>query len=868
MENELISGVKLNWADEVDELEKTREAEEAAKPSEPPRPATYGVLFGGVPDDFALWEVDRMMSDLLFSIQVIGRRRVPGEAVYELDLGSRKDVDTVCRRLNEIEIQGCRVWAHAKDGQSETYEEEYSYGPPARRSSGRLDTQYSHPGYDGGPYVGGPYAGGRGYGDRQPYGGGGQRDGPLSSHSSFSMGRSDSGPYSRTGFRDFSPTRGGHPPRRSGSREEDWHRGVPGPADRFGGGLPYGGGPRGGGPYGGIRGPFPHPQMESRYDDPYGPPGGPGRRPPPGAGPDRWQGPGGGDDRWGSRLGAPPPPLHTDLRDVMAPRPAAPMLPPPPPPLPQHQSMPVIEGGERPRLKLQPRSNSTIAVSASIGEDGFEAAAVDTSTAAAAGEAALSSPGQAVAAAAAAAGLSPSSAAAAGKPKSNPFGAARPVDTLSREREIEERIARERVGVDFKERAFVSHSSAPLLPPPQAAPGAIALPAVAGMPPGAGGLAAGALVPGPLAAALPPGAPIPLVGMPPPPPMPHLIAIDLGAAAGPGGAASAFERLPPGHPHLHSHLLELAHPAQLMPGALPGVAPATAAPAPPPPQMAQAAILPMAAVAVPVVLHHHPPPPPPPPPGPMQRLLPHPPPLPQQQIPPPGLMQPPPPPPPQMQQPPPPPHLVQQQQMQPPPLGMPYTIDLHQQVQILQRPRPVESAVAVAPPPPPPPPPAPALSATMSPPPATVTAPAAAPPPHASAPERPPQHQRSVAPAATSAPGPEGGANVPTEEAALRRAAAEQETARRQASEAAAHAAAAAEASAAAAAAVKAVTAMAALTIQAPPTPSEATESQQRVLTVGDGDELDEEYGEDEEEFLDAQEHLHSSEDEQHGTPS
>ncbi|GIL83364.1 hypothetical protein Vretifemale_12188, partial [Volvox reticuliferus] len=151
--------------------------------------------------------------------------------------------------------------------------------------------------------------------------------------------------------------------------------------------------------------------------------------------------------------------------------------------------------------------------------------------------------------------------------------------------------------------------------------------------------------------------------------------------------------------------------------------------------------------------------------------------------------------------------------------------------------------------------------------------------PLAAAPERPPQPQaqgagfvdegrkRSVAPAA-AAQGPEGGANIPAEEVALRRAAAEQETARRQASEAAAHAAAAAEASAAAAAAVKAVTAMAALTIQAPPTPSEVTESQQRALTAGDGDELDEQYGEDDEEFLDAQEHLHSSEDEQHGTPS
>ncbi|GIL83363.1 hypothetical protein Vretifemale_12188, partial [Volvox reticuliferus] len=135
--------------------------------------------------------------------------------------------------------------------------------------------------------------------------------------------------------------------------------------------------------------------------------------------------------------------------------------------------------------------------------------------------------------------------------------------------------------------------------------------------------------------------------------------------------------------------------------------------------------------------------------------------------------------------------------------------------------------------------------------------------PLAAAPERPPQPQaqgagfvdegrkRSVAPAA-AAQGPEGGANIPAEEVALRRAAAEQETARRQASEAA----------------VKAVTAMAALTIQAPPTPSEVTESQQRALTAGDGDELDEQYGEDDEEFLDAQEHLHSSEDEQHGTPS
>ncbi|GIL53027.1 hypothetical protein Vafri_8729 [Volvox africanus] len=699
MESELTSVGKLNWADEVDELEKTREAEEAAKPSEPPRPPTYGVLLGGVPDDFELWEVDRMMSDLLFSIRVIDRRRVPGQAVYELDLSSREDVDAVCKRLNEIEIQGNRVWARATEGQSGPYGGGYSYGHPTRRPSGRLDTQYSHPGYDAGPYGGGPYGGGRGYGDRQPYGGGGQRDGSLSSHSSFSMGRSDSGPYGRTGSRDFSPPRGGHPPRRSGSREEDWHRGVPGPADRFGGGLPYGGGPRGGGPYGGIRGPFPPPQMEPRYDDPYGPPGGPGRRPPPGAGPDRWQGPGGGDDRWGSRMGAPPPPLHTDLRDVMVARPAAPMPPPPPPPppLPQYQSMPVIEGGERPRLKLQPRSNSTIAVSASIGEDGFEAAAVETTTAAA-GEAALSSPGGAAAggsspssAAAAVAAAMAASAAAAGKPKSNPFGAARPVDTLSREREIEERMARERVGMDFKERAFVSHSSGPLPPPSQAAQGAIALPAVASVPPGPGGLPAGAMVP----AGLPPGAPIPLVAMPPPP-MPHLIAIDLGAGGGPGGAASAFERLPPGHPHLHSHLLEHAHPGQLMPGALPGVAPTAAAPAPPPPQLAQAAILPMAAVAVPVVLHHHPPPPPPPPPVAMQRSLPHPPPpQQQQQMPPPGLMQPPPPPP-QMQQPPPPPHLVQQhqQQMQPPPLGMPYAMDLHQPVQILQRPRPVESAVA------------------------------------------------------------------------------------------------------------------------------------------------------------------------------
>ncbi|GIM07048.1 hypothetical protein Vretimale_11259, partial [Volvox reticuliferus] len=477
MESELTSAVKLNWADEVDELEKTREAEEAAKPSEPPAPTTYGVLLGGVPDDFELWEVDRMMTDLLPTIRVIDRRRVPGQAVYELDLSSREDVDAVCKRLNEIEIQGNRVWARATDGHSGAYGGGYSYGHATRRSSGRLETQYSHPGFDAGPYGSGPYGGGRGYGDRPPYGGGGQRDGTLSSHSSFSMGRSDSGPYGRTGSREFSPPRGGHPPRRSGSREEDWHRGAPGPADRFSGGLPYGGGPRGGGPYGGIRGPFPPPQMEPRYDDPYGPPGGLGRRPPPGAGPDRWQGPS-GDDRWAPRVGAPQPPLHTvDLRDVMAPRPAAPMPPPPPPPpLPQHQSMPVIEG-ERPRLKLQPRSNSTTAVSVSVVDDGFEVVAVETCTAAA-GEAGSSSPGGA-AAAAAAGGPMPSSAAAAGsamiaaagRPKSNPFGAARPVDTLAREREIEERIARERVGVDFKERAFVSHSSGPLPPPPQAAPG-------------------------------------------------------------------------------------------------------------------------------------------------------------------------------------------------------------------------------------------------------------------------------------------------------------------------------------------------------------------------------------------------------------
>ncbi len=56
-------------------VDKTREAEEAARPPEPPKPpqpqATgHPVLLGGVPDDFAEWEVDKVMEDLAPSVQV------------------------------------------------------------------------------------------------------------------------------------------------------------------------------------------------------------------------------------------------------------------------------------------------------------------------------------------------------------------------------------------------------------------------------------------------------------------------------------------------------------------------------------------------------------------------------------------------------------------------------------------------------------------------------------------------------------------------------------------------------------------------------------------------------------------------------
>lgn len=56
-------------------VDKTREAEEAARPSEPTKPAQpqatgHPVLLGGVPDDFAEWEVDKVMEDLAPSVQV------------------------------------------------------------------------------------------------------------------------------------------------------------------------------------------------------------------------------------------------------------------------------------------------------------------------------------------------------------------------------------------------------------------------------------------------------------------------------------------------------------------------------------------------------------------------------------------------------------------------------------------------------------------------------------------------------------------------------------------------------------------------------------------------------------------------------
>ncbi len=34
--------------------------------------------------------------------QVLDRKRVAGQAVYELDLSSREDVDAVCKRLNDV----------------------------------------------------------------------------------------------------------------------------------------------------------------------------------------------------------------------------------------------------------------------------------------------------------------------------------------------------------------------------------------------------------------------------------------------------------------------------------------------------------------------------------------------------------------------------------------------------------------------------------------------------------------------------------------------------------------------------------------------------------------------------------------------
>ncbi|GFR48955.1 hypothetical protein Agub_g10969, partial [Astrephomene gubernaculifera] len=219
MDSELASVGRLNWADEVDELDKSREAEAASQ--SPPEPSArpqqlHSLVFGGVPDDFEPWEVDRMMADLLPAVRVVDRRRLPGQAVYELDVTSREDAEAVCDRLNGIEIQGKRVWAQPLDVPAPRNYGGYggsSYGrgrpgPPGQYGAG-------HAGYDNGPYGAVPYGAGRGqYGDRPPYPG----------HRDFPPGRpSDMGPYGRGAPRDFSPPRGpggGPTGRRPSSRDE------------------------------------------------------------------------------------------------------------------------------------------------------------------------------------------------------------------------------------------------------------------------------------------------------------------------------------------------------------------------------------------------------------------------------------------------------------------------------------------------------------------------------------------------------------------------------------------------------------------------------------------------------------------------